>query len=45
MIFGRHATLLDAPLLSDQIKISGYEYDVETGLLRTLVPPRSRADG
>ncbi|WP_433319554.1 carbonic anhydrase [Micromonospora sp. CA-269861] len=37
--------LLDAPLVSPQIKISGYEYDVETGLLRTLVPPRSRADG
>ncbi|MBG6104437.1 hypothetical protein IW249_004851 [Micromonospora vinacea] len=32
-------------LLSDQIKISGYEYDVETGVSRMLVPPHSRADG
>lgn len=37
--------LLAAPLVSPQIKISGYEYDVESGLLRTLVPPRSRAGG
>ncbi|MFG1869732.1 carbonic anhydrase [Micromonospora arborensis] len=38
-------TLVSAPLLSPRIKVSGYEYDVETGRLRTLVPPRSRADG
>ncbi|GAB4107380.1 carbonic anhydrase [Micromonospora taraxaci] len=37
--------LIDAPLVSAKIKISGYEYDVETGLLKTLVPPKSRADG
>ncbi|GAB3953872.1 carbonic anhydrase [Micromonospora vulcania] len=35
--------LLNSPLVSPTIKISGYAYDVETGLLTTVVPPRSRA--
>ncbi|GIF65320.1 hypothetical protein Ais01nite_33550 [Asanoa ishikariensis] len=38
-------TLLDTQQISSKIKVSGYEYDVTTGLLRTLVPPRSRDDG
>jgi carbonic anhydrase len=36
--------LANAPSISPRIKISGYTYDVETGLLSTVVPPRSRGD-
>ena len=38
-------TLLNTPQVSSKIKISGHAYDVETGLLTTVVPPRSRGDG
>jgi len=37
-------TLLNTPQISPKIKISGYGFDVATGLLRTLVPPRSSDD-
>ncbi|SNT66221.1 carbonic anhydrase [Asanoa hainanensis] len=38
-------TLVNSSQISGKINVSGYEYDVTTGLLRTLVPPRSRDDG
>lgn len=34
--------LLNAPSIPSSIKISGHTYDVQTGLLTTVVPPRSR---
>jgi carbonic anhydrase len=34
--------VLDYPHASSKIKISGYAYDVKTGLVSTIVPPRSR---
>ena len=36
--------LASAPAISPAIKISGYSYDIETGLLTTVVPPQSRSD-
>jgi carbonic anhydrase len=38
-------TLVNTRQVSAKIKISGYAYDVTTGLLKTVVPPRSRDDG
>jgi len=35
--------LTNAPSVSPRIKISGYSYDVETGLLTTVVPPQTRS--
>jgi hypothetical protein len=35
--------LLNAQQISSKIKVSRYEYDVTTGLARTLVEPRNRA--
>jgi carbonic anhydrase len=37
--------LIAAPAVSPRIKVSGYSYDLETGLLTTVVPPRSRDGG
>jgi carbonic anhydrase len=34
--------VLDYPHASSKIKVSGYAYDVKTGLVSTIVPPRSR---
>jgi carbonic anhydrase len=34
--------VLDYPHASARIKVSGYAYDVKTGLVTTIVPPRSR---
>jgi len=31
--------------VSPRIKVSGYSYDVKTGLVTTVVPPRSREPG
>jgi carbonic anhydrase len=36
--------LASALSVSPRIKISGYSYDLETGLLTTVVPPKSRDD-
>jgi carbonic anhydrase len=36
--------LASAPAISPRIKISGYSYDIETGLLTTVMPPRSRSN-
>lgn len=36
--------ILDAPQLSPMIKVSGYSYDVKTGVATLVVPPRSRED-
>jgi carbonic anhydrase len=36
--------LTGALSVSPRIKISGYSYDLETGLLTTVVPPQSRGD-
>ncbi len=33
--------LLSAPALSPKIKVSGHVYDLETGLVTTIVPPKS----
>jgi carbonic anhydrase len=35
--------LLAAPQLAPQVAVSGYAYDLETGLLRQVAAPRSRA--
>jgi carbonic anhydrase len=37
--------VLDFPHASSRIKVSGYAYDVKTGLVSTIVPPRSRDAG
>jgi carbonic anhydrase len=37
--------LTSALSISPRIKISGYSYDVRTGLLTAVVPPQSRGDG
>jgi len=34
--------VLAAPQVSPEIKVSGYSYDVKTGLVTTVVPPGSR---
>jgi carbonic anhydrase len=36
--------IIEAPQVSAKIKVSGYSYDVKTGLVTTIVPPRSRQD-
>jgi carbonic anhydrase len=36
--------VLNAPQVSSRIKVSGYSYDVKTGLVTTIAPPRSRED-
>src|SRR3954466_16043361 len=36
--------IVNAPQVSPKIKVSGYSYDVKTGLVTTVVPPRSRQD-
>jgi carbonic anhydrase len=36
--------LLAAPQLAPQINVSGYAYDLDTGLLTQVAPPRTRAD-
>jgi carbonic anhydrase len=36
------ARVLDSPLVSSQVKVTGLAYDVKTGLVTTVVPPRSR---
>jgi carbonic anhydrase len=34
--------ILNAPQVSPAIKVSGFSYDIKTGLVTTIVPPRSR---
>lgn len=34
--------IINAPQVSPKIKVSGYSYDVKSGLVTTVVPPRSR---
>ncbi|HEY4703010.1 MAG TPA: carbonic anhydrase [Streptosporangiaceae bacterium] len=34
------ATVLQAPQVSSRIKVTGLAYDVKTGLVKTVVPPR-----
>ena len=36
--------IINAPQVSPRIKVSGLAYDVKTGLVTTIVPPRSRPD-
>jgi carbonic anhydrase len=36
--------IVNAPQVSPKIKVSGYSYDVKTGVVTTIVPPRSRQD-
>jgi carbonic anhydrase len=36
------ARILEAPQVSARVKVSGYSYDVKTGLVSTVVPPQSR---
>ena len=36
--------IIEAPQVSARIKVSGFSYDVKTGLVTTIVPPRSRPD-
>jgi carbonic anhydrase len=36
------ARVLDSPLVSSQVKVTGLAYDVKTGLVTTVVPPQSR---
>ncbi|MBA3905275.1 MAG: carbonic anhydrase [Pseudonocardiales bacterium] len=38
------ATLLTYPNLSPRVRVSGYAYDIVTGLLTEVVPARARAD-
>jgi carbonic anhydrase len=37
---GDVATVLQAPQVSSRIKVTGLAYDVKTGLVKTVVPPR-----
>jgi carbonic anhydrase len=37
---GDVATVLQAPQVSSRIKVTGLSYDVKTGLVKTVVPPR-----
>jgi carbonic anhydrase len=37
---GDVATVLQAPQVSSRIKVTGLAYDVKTGLVTTVVPPR-----
>lgn len=36
--------IINAPQVSSAIKVSGYSYDIKTGLVTTIVPPGSRQD-
>jgi carbonic anhydrase len=36
--------IINAPQVSAAIKVSGYSYDIKTGLVTTIVPPGSRQD-
>jgi carbonic anhydrase len=36
--------IINAPQVSSAIKVSGYSYDIKTGLVTTIVPPRSGKD-
>ena len=36
--------ILDTPTVSGQIKVSGYTYDLHTGLIEQVISPRSRDD-
>ena len=36
------ARVLDSPLVSARVKVTGLAYDVKTGLVTTVVPPQSR---
>ena len=36
--------VVSAPQVPPAVKVSGYSYDVKTGLVTTIVPPRSRED-
>jgi carbonic anhydrase len=36
--------VLNAPQVSSRIRVSGLSYDVKTGLVTTIVPPRTRDD-
>src|ERR1700722_17527905 len=36
--------IINAPQVSSAIKVSGYSYDIKTGLATIIVPPRSRKD-
>jgi AraC-like DNA-binding protein len=36
--------IINAPQVSPAIKVSGYSYDIKTGLVTTIVPARSRQD-
>jgi carbonic anhydrase len=36
--------IINAPQVPSAIKVSGYSYDIKTGLVTTIVPPRSRQD-
>jgi carbonic anhydrase len=37
--------VLRAPQVSAKIRVSGFAYDVKTGLVTVVVPPRTRLDG
>ena len=37
--------IIGTPQVSPKIKVSGFAYDVKTGLVSTVVPPRSRENG
>ena len=37
--------IVNASQVSPAIRVSGYSYDVKTGLVTTIVPPHSRQDG
>lgn len=41
-VVGDVQAILHAPTVSGQIKVSGYAYDLHTGLLEQIVTPRSR---
>jgi carbonic anhydrase len=32
--------IINAPQVSSAVKVSGYSYDIKTGLVTTIVPPR-----
>jgi carbonic anhydrase len=42
---GDVAAIVSAPQVSGRIRVSGYAYDVKTGLVTRITPPRSRDGG
>jgi carbonic anhydrase len=38
------ARIIETPAVSARVKVSGFSYDVKTGLVTTIVPPRSRQE-